>query len=90
MPALRNLMSGAYFRGVDMGCFDVIGDYSELGSYFRRVTNLLGIEFEALPKANVTPLSEEKQATSEDPRTLARLRDLVADDLRFYERYCNR
>jgi hypothetical protein len=90
MPSLQNLMSRTYFRDVDMACFDAIGDYSDLAGYLQRVTSLTGIDSAALPKANVTPQSDERRAAAEDPRTLARLRDLLAEDLRFYERYCNR
>jgi hypothetical protein len=90
IPALQKLMTRSYFRNIDMGYFDVIGDFTDLDGYLRRVTNLIGVEFAALPKVDVTPPSDERRATSEDTCTLARLRDLLADDLRFYERYCNR
>ena len=90
IPALRTLMTGKYFFRVDMGCFDVIGDASNLDDYWRRVAGLIGVDFAALPKSNVTPPSDERQATSEDPHTLARLRTLLADDLCFYERYGSR
>ena len=90
IPALRKLMSGVYFRDVDMGCFDVIGNFQYLDGYLRRVSDLIGLELGFLPKLNVAPPSDERTAVSEDPRTLARLRDLLADDLRFYERYCVR
>jgi hypothetical protein len=87
IPALRELMSGIYFRGVDMACFDVIGDYRDIDGYLRRVANLIGAQFGNTPTDNVTPRSEERRAVSEDHRLLARLRDLLAADLRFYERY---
>ena len=90
VPALRNLMTGVYFHRVDMGCFDVIGDASNLDGYLSRVSALIGVELPPPPKANVTPPSDDRRATSEDPRTLARLRDLLSDDLRFYERHCSR
>jgi hypothetical protein len=90
IPLIRDLMSWTYFRNIDMKCFDVIGDYSDLDRYLTRIGKLINVKFGAMPKLNVTTPSPERQATLEDSRLLGRLRDLVADDLRFYERYCNR
>jgi hypothetical protein len=90
IPSVRNLMSATYFGNVDMACFDAIGDYSNLDSYLQHVARLVGVDFPALPKSNVTPPSDERRGVSENPRMLARLRDLLANDLRFYERHCNR
>jgi hypothetical protein len=90
IPSLRNLMSESYFRDTDMRCFDVIGDFADLNAYLGRVMTLTGAELVTIPKVNVTPSSDERDATSEDTHTLARLRDLLANDLRFYERHCNR
>jgi hypothetical protein len=90
IPSVRYLMSNVYFRNVDMACFDLIGDFSDVDGHLRRLAILLGIEFGPMPRVNVTMLSNERSAITEDSHTLARLRDLLADDLRFYERYGRR
>jgi hypothetical protein len=90
LPAIRWLMTGVYFRDVNMDCFDVIGDHVDADAYLQRVANLTGINLGRLPRINVTEPSDERQAALEDTRCLSKLRDLLADDLRFYERYCGR
>ena len=89
MPAIRRMMSERYFRDVDMGCFDVIGDFADLDGFLERVGELMMVELGPLPRLNVTPHSDERYEVSQDPHMLAALRDLLADDLRFYERYCS-
>jgi hypothetical protein len=90
IPAIRHMMTGVYFRDVDMSCFDVIGDYVDANGYLQQVANLIGIELGPLPRVNVTESSDERRAASEDGRMLSKLRDLLSDDLKFYERYCRR
>jgi hypothetical protein len=83
-------MTGVYFRDVDMSRFDMIGDYVNADRYLQQVANLIGIELGPLPRVNVTESSNERRAALEDGRMLSKLRDLLSDDLKFYERHCRR
>ncbi len=87
VPSLRYLASRYYFRSVDMGCFDLIGDFKDLPKYVADISSLTGVKLRPAPSLNVTPESEERQMVMSDTCTLAQLRSLLADDLRFYERH---
>jgi hypothetical protein len=90
LPALRYLMTGRYFSGVDMDCFDVIGDFSNISAYCAQVSKCVGIPLAEPERLNVAPESDERSQLCREPKTLSKLRDLLADDLRFYERYAPR
>jgi len=90
IPAIRHMMTRVYFRDVDMSRFDVIGDYVDANGYLQQVANLIGTDLGRLPRVNVTESSDERRAALEDGRMLSRLRDLLSDDVKFYERYCRR
>ena len=90
IPAIRCIMTGVYFRDVDMSRFDVIGDYLDAAGYLQQVAKLIGIELGPLPRVNVTEPSNERRAALENGRMLSRLRELLSADLTFYERYCRR
>lgn len=87
VPALRYLASGYYSRSVDMGCFDIIGDFKDLSKYVTSISALTGVILGPIPLSNVTLQSEERQMVMSDSCTLAQLRSLLADDLKFYERH---
>ena len=90
IPSIRYLMTRVYFRDVDMTQFDAIGDYVDLNRYLQQVASLTGIELGPLPRVNVTESSDERRSVLEDARVLAKLRDLLSEDSKFYERYCRR
>jgi len=90
LPTLRHLMSGVYFGGVDMGRFIFIGRHERLDSDCQRLARLLGKPNVKMPHTNPNPdpsYSAERERIMADARLLERLRDLLADDIRFYERY---
>jgi hypothetical protein len=89
IPALRYLMSRSYFGGYDMRGFDVVGVYDRRREYFDEVSRRLGISLLADGLENVTPPSEERGNVMADSKLIRQLRDLLRDDVRFYERYSN-
>jgi hypothetical protein len=90
IPRMRYLMTDVYFKGVDMARFDVIGDASDLDGYAARVGKAVGFSVDALPRENETALSEHRLEMADNPRIQQQLRDLLADDLHFYERHARR
>lgn len=89
IPQLRWFYTRVFFRDVDMSGFDIIGDYSLLPEFEQSVAECLGRPL-ALESVNVNLTPEYEALTAElsqDEATLARLRELLADDIRFYERH---
>ncbi len=89
IPSMRRLMSSTYFGGYDMGRFDVIGSYDERTTFIDAVSNLIGVPLSADIRDNITPPSEERENVLADGKVIAKLRDLLQDDIRFFEK-CTR
>jgi hypothetical protein len=85
IPAMRRLMSHTYFGGYDMKRFDIIGTHNDRTAFIQAVSNLIGVPLSADVRTNVTPPSEERDNTLTDGAVMAKLRDLLQDDIRFYE-----
>jgi hypothetical protein len=85
IPSLRRLMSRTYFGGYDMGRFDVIGTYDNRIAFVEAVSKLIGVPLAAHIRENVTPPSEERDNILADAKVNATLRNLLQDDIRFYE-----
>jgi hypothetical protein len=85
IPAMRRLMSHTYFGGYDMRRFDVIGTHNERAAFIQAVSNLIGVPLSAEIRTNVTPQSEERDNILADAKVIAKLRDLLQDDIRFYD-----
>ena len=90
IPALRRLMSQTYFGDYDMSRFDIIGDFAKRDEYLAAVARRLNVKLGSDIVENVTPHSRERQEVLADRRIMNRLRDLLLDDVRFYERYVGR
>jgi hypothetical protein len=84
LPALRRLMSSSYFGGYDMRRFDVIGVFERQEAFRKAVTSLVDLEIPAEGKVNVTTPSEERGNVLCDTKLMAKLRHLLADDIRFF------
>jgi hypothetical protein len=89
IPRMRFLMSQTYFGAYDMRRFDVIGTYANRLAFIHEVSNLIGVPLSARERKNVTPPSEERANVLADTKLLARLRFLLQDDVRFYERFAD-
>jgi hypothetical protein len=85
VPSLRWLMSKSYFRDYDMRRFDVIGAYDRRAEFIASISLAIGRTLSVDRRENVTPVSEERGNVMNDARLIARLRDLLRDDVRFYE-----
>jgi hypothetical protein len=85
MPAIRNLMSGTYFGGYDMGRFDVIGAHDNRTAFVEAVSTLIHAPLSVDIRENVTPPSEERDNVLADAKVIAKLRDLLQDDIRFFD-----
>jgi hypothetical protein len=84
LSALRRLMSSSYFGGYDMRRFDVIGVFERQEAFRTAVSSILGLEIPAAGRVNVTPPSEERGNVLCDTKLMAKLRHLLADDIRFF------
>ncbi len=85
LPLLRRLMSRTYFGDFDMRRMDVIGTYDRRDDFFKAVSEKVGVTLKSDDVANVTPPSDERREATSDPKLMRRLRDLLQDDMRFYE-----
>jgi hypothetical protein len=85
IPCMRRLMSSTYFGGFDMGRFDVIGTHDRRTAFVEAVSNLISVPLSAHIRENVTPPSEERDNVLADAKVIAKLRDLLQDDIRFFD-----
>jgi hypothetical protein len=83
-------MSQTYFGGFDMGRFDVIGDYADQTGYYRAVGNLLGATLSPEFAENIAQDNMERDSILNDRKITAGLRDMLAQDIRFFERHVGR
>jgi hypothetical protein len=88
--SLRWLMSKSYFRDYNMRRFDVIGAYDRRAEFIASISSAIGRTLSVDRRENVTPVSEERGNVMNDGRLIARLRDLLRDDVRFYEWHTSR
>lgn len=90
LPELRWLYSRTYFGGFDMGRMDFIGCHENRTSDLARLGRMLGIALDPTLHLNATePEGDdaERQSLLADSGLMAKLADIAADDIRFYERH---
>jgi hypothetical protein len=87
LPLLRNLFSETYFGGFDMGRFDLVGRHDRRDEALEKLGMLIGGVFETGIRENVTQPTAERRAAEADPAVLRALEDILADDVRFYDRF---
>lgn len=88
LPLLRYLYSKTYFGGWDMGRLDFVGRYENRDADLMRLGAVLGLSFNSALHLNATEAdgeASERALFMEDQRLIARLHDILADDIRFYE-----
>lgn len=90
IPIHTHHMSRTYFEGVDMSCFDLIGRHDRRDAFFTSLSALAGRPIDPGHQVNVTPRSDERSEMLDDPQLMARLTDILRDDVRFYERHAYR
>ncbi|VBB09062.1 sulfotransferase [Lucifera butyrica] len=92
LPLIQNIYTELFFRDVDMAVFDFIGGYSALGQELLRLGKILQVNV-ALPEVNTNPSESyniKVQEIRENKTLLSKLQKLLAEDIRFYEKYAGR
>lgn len=93
LPTIRWFYTKIFFRGVDMGQFDVVGRFDECVKDWNKLLRAIGLGSVARVRhLNATAGRDELYAARRheilaDETAMARLRDLLADDIKFYERH---
>jgi hypothetical protein len=87
IPSLRYLMSRTYFGGYDMSRFDIVGSYDRRQEFRDELSRALGRTLPDEQLVNVTPTSEERGNVKNDRKLTGRLKRLLEDDVRFFEKY---
>ena len=90
LPLLRLLYSNTYFGSFDMSRFDLIGRHEDRAAALNHLGRRIGLEIDDKVRVNVTKPSIERNEFLADSARMRRLRSIVAEDIRFYERYCDR
>jgi hypothetical protein len=84
-PGQDRLFSELYFGGFDMRRFDFIGFHETRAADMPRLGALLGLPLRSEIHVNKTPVCDIRAAEEEDPAIRARLTDILAPDIKFYE-----
>jgi hypothetical protein len=90
LPFIRRFYTDVFFGGVDLDTFDIVGLHETFDADLKRVERLLGTPLPVRADQNATTATvyrAEREALLADPKAMARLRDLLRDDLRFYDRF---
>jgi hypothetical protein len=89
MPGLRHFYREVLFRDIDMGIFDLVGCVERMNETIAGLERLTGrkLRFERRNDNQCEHCRQQKAAISEMPSALAELREILAEDIAFYERY---
>ncbi len=84
-PRINTLMSKTYFENFDMRRFHFIGFHECRRKDILRLGEVIALPLLPDIHKNLSPQEVEREALRSDPRSLARLRSLLVEDLNFYE-----
>jgi hypothetical protein len=93
IPLKRTFYSTLFFGDVGPDKYDFIGDYSRFDVEMQRLKNMLGVAESIDPqKENISSVrangyTEFRDQILSDPHQMRELKELLAEDLDFYERY---
>jgi len=90
LPLLRYLYSESYFGGWDMGRLDFIGRHETRAEDLQRLAKMLDIKFDTDLHMNNTEQEGkilERKAIMADQKIMNRLKDLLTEDIMFYDKY---
>lgn len=93
LPLIRRFYCDRYFKDVDMGGFDHVFDQAHLQRDWESIMARLGLNptpaYQHLneTRSHMAGYVEDTQRFMDAPKNVAALRDLLADDIRFFERY---
>jgi hypothetical protein len=87
-PEMRTLASELYFGGVDLADFDFVGFYERRVDGLATLSRVLGLPLNANLYVNRTEetFDRERQELKADSAAMTRLRDILSEDIAFYER----
>ncbi|OGS99145.1 MAG: hypothetical protein A3F73_03750 [Gallionellales bacterium RIFCSPLOWO2_12_FULL_59_22] len=86
LPLLRYILTRNYFEAVDMKSFHFIGRFESFSTDLSRLSDVLGIPLSSDIHLNKHEKSAGlNEAAPLDPAERARLRDILIDDVNFYE-----
>lgn len=87
-PEIQRLASECYFGGVDMASLDFVGFFEHRAEDMLRLSTRLGFPVSSDVFINQTSqeFADERADLRANGPALAKLRDLLADDVSFYER----
>ena len=88
IPFMRYFYTRVFFRDVDMKAFDFIGRYENIHQESQRLSRLIckEIVFEHLNRNPHEAYVERYREIMEDRKTVAALRESLAEDIYFYEK----
>lgn len=87
LPIVRTMFTSAYFEGFDMRRFDYIGRHEDRAAAMAALSRLVGRQMPPEHVANATPPNPEMSEMLHDQKLQGRLADVLADQIRFYERW---
>lgn len=85
LPLLRYMLSRNYFGNVNMMTFDFIGRYEIFTKDMEVLSSKLGVSLVADIHLNEVNKNKQPDTLKNDTATRIRLRDILIDDVRFYE-----
>jgi Sulfotransferase family len=92
MPEFRNFYREVMFLDVDMKTFDLIGSMEEMDQTMAALQKLIGkkLYFEKNNTNHCGHCRQFRADIMQSPQKRGALRDLLADEIEFYEKYTNR
>ncbi len=87
LPIMRTLYSHFYFGGFPMERFDHVADNRYRKAAIKRLGSAIGRPLDLDVRVNVTPPDAQRQRVETDGRLMASLRDILIEDVRFFEKY---
>ncbi len=87
LPIIRGLLHRTYFDSFDMRRFALIGNHDDRAGFFARLSRITGRTLEADVHENITRPSEERSAFESDWKAMRALRDILRQDVKFFERW---
>jgi hypothetical protein len=89
MPGLRHFYERVLFRDIDMGIFDLVGCVERMSQTIAKLEKLTGrkLRFERRNDNQCEHCRQQKIEISAMASVLAELRDILSDDVAFYDRY---
>jgi FkbM family methyltransferase len=87
LPIVSRMFSETYFGGFDMRRFEYIGDHSDRPRTMAALSQITGHLMAASRRENANPARPEIGETLNDSALTARLRDILGEQVDFYERW---